>query len=68
VCSAFGGLTIYHTAAYLAGTYDGVHDCEHVPFHDSIAKATGQHLSLNPSQRCVMQWMEPCAATQPPSA
>ena len=68
VCSAFGGLAIYRTEAYLAGTYDGVNDCEHVPFHDSIAKATGQHLYLNPSQRCIMHWMEPCAATPQPSA
>lgn len=68
VCSAFGGLAIYRTEAYLAGTYDGVNDCEHVPFHASIAKATGQHLYLNPSQRCVMHWMEPCAATPQPSA
>lgn len=68
VCSAFGGLAIYRTDAYLAGTYDGTTDCEHVPFHDSIANATGHRLYLNPSQRCVMQWMEPCAATPQPSA
>jgi hypothetical protein len=58
VCSAFGGLCIYRTADYLQGTYDGVKDCEHVPFHASIAKATGKKLFLNPSQRCVMHWME----------
>jgi hypothetical protein len=58
VSSAFGGMTIYRTDAFLAGTYDGTADCEHVPFHKSIAKATGQHLFLNPSQRCVMHWME----------
>jgi hypothetical protein len=57
VCSAFGGLTIYRTEAYLKGTYDGTTDCEHVAFHDSIERATGQHLYLNPSQRCVMSWM-----------
>ena len=57
VCSAFGGLTIYRTDAYLKGTYDGTTDCEHVAFHDSIQRATGQHLYLNPSQRCVMSWM-----------
>lgn len=55
VCSAMGGLCIYRTAAYLAGTYDGT-DCEHVPFHASVAGATGQQLYLNPSQRCVMRW------------
>lgn len=69
VSSAFGGLTIYRKAAYLKGLYDGTSDCEHVPFHASIEKATGQHLYLNPSQRCVMSWMDqPCAATPPPSA
>jgi len=57
VCSAFGGLTIYRTDPYLKGTYDGTTDCEHVAFHDSIERATGQHLYLNPSQRCVMSWM-----------
>jgi hypothetical protein len=58
VASAFGGLCIYRIDAYLKGTYDGVHDVEHVPFHQSIAKATGQHLYLNPSQRMIMSWME----------
>jgi hypothetical protein len=56
VRSAFGGLCIYRTDAYLAGTYDGSTDCEHVAFHRSIAEATGQHLYLNPSQRCLMYW------------
>lgn len=68
VCSAFGALTVYRTDAYLKGTYDGTRDCEHVPFHESIAKATGQHLYLNPSQRCVMHWIEACEATPQPSA
>jgi hypothetical protein len=67
VCSAFGGLSIYRTDAYLSGTYDGVHDCEHVSFHASIAKATGRHMYLNPSQRCIMHWMEPCEETPQPS-
>lgn len=57
VSSAFGGLAIYRTAAFLQGTYDGTTDCEHVPFHQSIAKATKQSLYLNPSQRCVMHWL-----------
>ena len=57
VCSAMGGLTIYRTAAYLSGTYDGS-DCEHVKFHESIELATGQGLYLNPSQRCVMRWLD----------
>jgi hypothetical protein len=57
VCSAMGGLAIYRTPAYLSGTYDGS-DCEHVTFHESIANATGQQLYLNPSQRCVMRWLD----------
>lgn len=57
VCSAFGGLCIYRTEAFLAGKYVG-DDCEHVPFHDSIHEATGQHLYLNPSQRCIMRWLD----------
>lgn len=57
VCSAFGGLAIYRRDAYLKGTYDGTTDCEHVPFHDSIARATGQHLYLCPSMRCLMSWL-----------
>ena len=68
VSSAFGGMTIYRTHAYLRGTYDGVQDCEHVPFHQSIAKKTGQHLYLNPSQRMIMNWMEPCEEAPQPSA
>ncbi len=68
VSSAFGGMCIYRTDAYLKGTYDGVSDCEHVPFHQSIAKATGQHLYLNPSQRMLMSWMESCEASPQPSA
>jgi hypothetical protein len=58
VCSAFGGMAIYETAAYLAGTYSG-EDCEHVPFHRTIAEATGRKLYLDPSMRTVMSWMEP---------
>jgi hypothetical protein len=58
VCSAFGGMAIYETAAYLAGTYSG-EDCEHVPFHRTIAEATGGKLYLDPSMRTVMSWMEP---------
>lgn len=68
VSSAFGGMCIYRTDAYLKGTYDGVSDCEHVPFHQGIAKATGQHLYLNPSQRMLMNWMESCEASPQPSA
>jgi hypothetical protein len=56
VVSAFGGMAIYDTYAYLKGTYDGS-DCEHVPFHDTIAKRTGQRLYLCPSMRTVMHWL-----------
>ena len=68
VSSAFGGLCIYRADAYLQGTYDGVHDCEHVAFHQSIAKKTGQLLFVNPSQRMLMSWIEPCAETPAASA
>lgn len=68
VASAFGGLTIYRTEAYLKGTYDGVHDVEHVPFHQSIAKATYQNIYINPSQRMIMHWSEACEETPQPSA
>lgn len=64
VCSAFGGLAIYRTAAYLKGTYNGERDCEHVSFHESVATATGQALFLCPSMRCVMHWMEPDGTRQ----
>lgn len=57
VCSAMGGLCIYRTDEYLAGKYDGS-DCEHVTFHESVSKATGRALFLNPSQRCVMRWLD----------
>lgn len=58
VASAFGGMAIYRTDAYLRGTYDGESDCEHVTFHRSIAGATGQHLYVCPAMRTVMHWME----------
>lgn len=58
VSSAFGGMAVYRTDAYLKGTYDGTQDCEHVPFHRSISRATGQHLYICPAMRTVMSWME----------
>lgn len=57
VVSAFGGLCIYKADDFKKGFYAG-HDCEHVPFHCSVTEATGRHLYLNPSQRCVMRWQE----------
>lgn len=48
--SCFGGLAVYRAAAYLAGRYAG-RDCEHVPFHRSIAETTGLSMYLNPGSR-----------------
>jgi hypothetical protein len=59
VCSAFGGMGIYRTGDYLAGAYDGAKDCEHVYFHESVARVTGRHVHLCPGMRTVMRWMEP---------
>lgn len=57
VCSAFGGMAVYETDAYLAGNYDGS-DCEHVTFHKTIAERTGSQLYLDPAMRMVMHWLE----------
>lgn len=57
VASAFGGMAIYETEAYLSGVYHG-RDCEHVPFHESIAQKTGKSLYLDPAMRTVMSWLE----------
>ena len=59
VVSAFGGMAIYDTFAFLRGHYDGEKDCEHVGYHRSITERTGQKLYLDPSMRTVMHWMEP---------
>lgn len=56
VVSAFGGMAIYDTHAYLKGTYDG-RDCEHVAFHESAARRTGMKMYLDPAMRTVMHWM-----------
>ena len=57
VASAFGGMAIYDTHAYLHGKYDGS-DCEHVTFHGSITGRLGQRMYLCPSMRTVMRWVE----------
>lgn len=57
VVSAFGGMAVYDTDAYLHGVYDGS-DCEHVGFHVSAARKTGRQLYLCPSMRTVMRWVE----------
>jgi hypothetical protein len=59
VVSAFGGMAVYDSFAYLRGHYDGEKDCEHVGYHRSITERTGQKLYLDPSMRTVMHWMEP---------
>lgn len=56
VASAFGGMVIYRTPAYLAGTYDGTTDCEHVAFHASVRRATGKNFYICPSMRTLMRW------------
>jgi hypothetical protein len=56
VVSAFGGMAIYDTYAYLKGTYSG-EDCEHVPFHVTMAEKSGGRLFLDPAMRTVMHWM-----------
>ena len=57
VVSAFGGLAIYDTYAYLKGTYDGS-DCEHVTFHATMAERTRKRMFLDPGMRTVMHWLE----------
>ena len=52
--SAFGGLAVYRTQAYLAGGYSG-EDCEHVPHHRRMADA-GWSLYLNPGSRYIAVW------------
>lgn len=52
--SAFGGLCVYYTTAYLAGRYDG-EDCEHVGLHRSMRQA-GYSLHLNPGCRYIAIW------------
>lgn len=49
--SAFGGLCLYDTEAYLSGRYDG-NDCEHVGLRRSMREA-GYQLYLNPGCRYV---------------
>jgi len=57
VFSAFGGLAIYRTCAYLQGEYSSPNgDCEHVHFHKSMS-SKGWSIHLNPAQRCVMSWL-----------
>jgi hypothetical protein len=54
--SAFGGLGVYWTEAFLTGGYSG-EDCEHVPHHRRMAKA-GWRMWLNPGCRYIAVWNE----------
>jgi hypothetical protein len=56
VCSAFGGMAVYRTWAYVAGEYGG-EDCEHVVFHKTINDRLGKRLYLDPAMRTVMHWV-----------
>lgn len=56
VNSAFGGLAVYRTKAFLSGGYSG-EDCEHVPHHRRMKEA-GYQMYLNPGCRYVAVWTE----------
>jgi hypothetical protein len=49
--SAFGGLAVYRTEAFVSGGYSG-EDCEHVPHHRRMAER-GWQMYLNPGARYV---------------
>lgn len=53
--SAFGGLAVYRTEAFLSGGYSG-EDCEHVPHHKRMREA-GYQMYLNPGCRYISVWM-----------
>jgi hypothetical protein len=52
--SAFGGLAVYWTEAFLAGGYSG-EDCEHVGHHRRMQRA-GWQMWLNPGSRYIAVW------------
>lgn len=52
--SAFGGLAVYRTEAFLSGGYSGG-DCEHVPHHRRMREA-GWGMWLNPGCRYIAVW------------
>ena len=54
--SAFGGLAVYHTPAYLKGRYSG-EDCEHVTHHRRM-RQEGYQMFLNPGCRYIAVWQE----------
>lgn len=52
--SAFGGLAVYRTEAFLSGGYAGG-DCEHVHHHKKMREA-GYQMFLNPGCRYIAYW------------
>lgn len=54
--SAFGGLGVYRTEAFLCGGYSG-EDCEHVPHHKRMREA-GYQMWLNPGCRYISVWTD----------
>lgn len=54
--SAFGGLCVYRTQAFLTGGYTG-EDCEHVGHHRRMRDA-GYQMFLNPGSRYIALWTE----------
>lgn len=54
--SAFGGLCVYRTQAFLTGGYTG-EDCEHVGHHRRMRDA-GYQIWLNPGSRYIAVWEE----------
>lgn len=53
--SAFGGLAVYRTEAFLSGGYSGG-DCEHVPHHRRM-RDEGYQMYLNPGCRYIAVWV-----------
>jgi hypothetical protein len=54
--SAFGGLCVYRTQAFLTGGYTG-EDCEHVGHHRRMRQA-GYQMWMNPGSRYIAVWNE----------
>lgn len=54
--SAFGGLAVYRTEAFLSGGYSGG-DCEHVSHHKRMREA-GYQMYLNPGCRYISVWTD----------
>ncbi len=59
--SAFGGLAVYRTEAFLSGGYTG-EDCEHVTHHKRMHEA-GYQMYLNPGSRYIAVWVNDDEAT-----